>query len=171
MKKENPNKNVSRKEVLKSIIVVVVFFGILFLIVKAATKPKPVATFDQVNDLLVSRGYTVEDLTDKYKGDGSGITKNITAKQGKFVYQFFVFESNKYAQRGWDIVTTDMSKHKTTNSIESKGFHGNFIYRTILNKNDYYYLVRVGNTLAYATGAETDKQEIIDIMTELGYID
>lgn len=171
MKRENPYKNISGKEVVKSIIVIVVFFIIVFLIVKAATKPKPVATTAQVNDLLTSRGYAVEDLTDEYKGGGSGITENITVKQGKFVYQFFVFESNKYAQRGWDAVTTDMSKHKTTSSIETKGFHGNFIYRTILEKDDYYYLVRVGNTLAYAAGAETDKQEILDIMAELGYID
>ena len=40
-----------------------------------------------------------------------------------------------------------------------------------MDKDDYYYLVRVGTTLAYATGSETDKQEILDIMTELGYID
>ena len=173
MKRENPYKNISGKEVVKSIIVIVVFFTIVFLIVKAATKPKPVATTAQVNDLLTSRGYTVEDSTERYKtgSPGGGIVNVLTVKQGKFVYQFFVFESNKYAQRGWDAVTTDMSKHKTTSSIKTKGFHGNFIYRTILDKDDYYYLVRVGTTLAYATGSETDKQEILDIMTELGYID
>ena len=75
------------------------------------------------------------------------------------------------AQNGYDKVTTQIGQKRTkTQDVETKGFRGNFIYRTLLANGKYYYLSRIGSTLVYATGDEDDKKEINGIMNELGYV-
>lgn len=174
MKRESPYLTANEKQWIKAITIIVVFFAIVFLIVKAATKPKPVATTAQVNDLLTSRGYTVEDSTERYQtgSPGGGIVNVLTVEQDALVFQFFVFDDNNSAMNGYGEITTQISKHRTkTQDVATSGFHGNYIFRTLLANGKYYYLVRVGETIIYATGSENDKTVINDLISSLGYVD
>jgi len=160
------------KDWIKLILVLLMFFGIIFAVVRVSTKPKPVATSQQVKELLTSKGYGVQNLTEKYKVPGSSVTDNITVEQETLVFQFFVFDNSNAASDGYDKLTTEMNKRRTrTQDIETKGFHGNFIYRTLLANDKYYCLSRIGETLIYATGTENDREAINEIMFELGYLE
>ena len=171
-RRKRVNAEMTDKDWLKLILILLLFSLLVFAVVKAATKPTPVATSQQVEKLLTSKGYTVRDLTEKYKVSGSSVTQNVTVEQGTLVFQFFVFEDGNSSKDGYDKLTTEMNKRRTrTQDVETKGFHGNFIYRTLLANGKYYCLSRIGETLIYATGTENDREAINEIMFELGYLE
>lgn len=164
----------SKKEALKLIIVLTLFITIVTVVVKLATAPKPVASIDQVNDLLSSRGYAIKDDTERYqKGSPTGRIVNVlTVQQEELVFQFFVFEDNNSAMNAYGIITEQINGYRTmTQDVAREGFHGNFIYRSLLANGKYYYLVRVGETLVYASGSESQQKEINNLIASLGYLE
>ena len=173
MQKRYGIKVSSKKDFIKLIIILALFFAIVFLVIKLATSPKSVASIEQVNELLSSRGYTVQDSTERYQtgSPGSGIVNVLTVEQDALVFQFFVFEDNDSAMNGYDVITTQINKYRTkTQDVATQGFHGNYIFRTLLANGKYYYLVRVGETLVYASGSESDQSEINNLIASLGYV-
>jgi hypothetical protein len=159
----------SRRDLIKVILTLVIFAAIVVTVVGLSTRPKEAPTEKQVYDLLSSKGYTVEDQTERYtKNEKSTVIKNLTVEQDGLVFQYFVFENGNAAQNGYDNVTTELNKKRTiTQDVETHGFRGNFIFRTLLANGEYYYLSRIGNTLVYATGDESLQNEINGIMNEL----
>lgn len=163
---KDPNRKLTVKDYAKLFVVLDFMGALIIFVLKLAGAPKPVATYTQVWDVLVAHGYEPEDLTEEYiKNDpnlANKLTQNITVNQDDFHIAFFVFSDQNNTKNAYSSLNKTLSeterKYPTTN-IETGGSRANFIVHSIKAGGKYYYLMRIGETLLYATGNEEHSGE------------
>ena len=174
-----PKQTVKRINKAQIIGIVGAIFTVVFgiTVLKLAGTPIPAATAAQAWGVMVEHGYTPIDGTQIYIENNpsmaNDIKRNITVDQDGKRFEFFIFSESKVAMRAYDSLNRKLSeterKYPTTN-VETGGSRANFIYHGIKAGGEYYYLMRIDNTVVYAYGDEKYAGELYSMAKELGYI-
>lgn len=162
------------KDYLKAFIAFAVLGTLIFIALKLAFIPKEVATDTQVCDVLKSRGYEPLDRTEQYieANPELGIVKTILYAEENFQFFFFIFEEQEGAARVYRYYITNMSeiaRKNRNNCSETGGYRANFVRHTLKTDEEYYNLMRIGNTLAYGYCDAEKSSEMYAIMSDIGY--
>ena len=167
----------SFKMILRTVIILGAFFGVMFLIIAITTQPKSVASIKQIESVLTEQGYTPIDTTEIWKERMSEdikpcLTKSVSIQVDDIDFTFFAFSDDKSADgiRGYFNSYIRWNRFSVPNIEFSEG-HGNYVAYTLKAGGLYSLNVRVGNTLVFATSNEESAPKIHDIMVAIGYFE
>ncbi len=129
-------------------------------------------TVQQADEILQNLDYTTYDFTEEFQKENSKITRNVSVKSPYPYIEFYFFE----------LSSTDASKHlyaSLQNQIWEKSdptrsdfesFYNNYSSYGAYDSNEYYYtVVRVSDTIVYATSKEHTQNKINEILVAMDY--
>lgn len=149
-----------------------VTFGLAFwLIIDYESTPTDIATDAQVWNVLETSGYVPYDVTEKRleKEPQCGILKSIITQKEDVQIEFHVFKSDKRAQSVWAKYYSYI-RGEEFNPRSQTGRGNRVIYQTIA-QGKYYVIVRVGNTISFATSASENAGDINSFLISIGYLE
>lgn len=165
----------SFKVILRAVIVLALFFGIIFLLFAITGKPKPVATIEQVESVLTEQGYTPVDTTEMWKERMAEnikpcLTEAVSIQVDDIDFTFFAFSDDSSAEgvRSYFASWIWQNRFSTPNIEFSEG-HGNYAAYALKAAGKYSLIVRIGNTVVFALSKEENSSKIFDIMCAIGY--
>lgn len=130
----------------------------------------------QVEDFeaaVARTGYTLYEDNEDYEGKGFAVDKATVAlsEDEENRVEFFQCRDEAAAQRLYESFGTDIeSACSLSEHSHQKEFTGdNYECHGALCDETYYYRVRVGSTLLWATGSEAGREEISKVVLALGY--
>lgn len=168
-------KQTKQKYTAKNYIVALVLFAafglILYCIADYMSTPTDIATDSQVWTVLETSGYVPYDVTQKRleKEPQCGILKSIIAQKEDVQIEFHVFKSDKRAQSVWAKYYSYI-RGEEFNPRSQTGRSNRVIYQTIA-QDKYYVIVRVGNTISFATSDSENAGDINSFLISIGYLE
>lgn len=169
------SKQQKQKYTVKDYIIALVLFvafGLAFwAIIDYESTPTDIATDTQVWDVLETSGYILSDVTQQRleKEPQCGVLKSIVAQKEDIRIEFHVFESDKRAQSVW-VNAYSFIRKKELNPHSQTGHGNRVIYQTTVQEK-YYVVVRVGNTLSFATSNPENAGDINSFLISIGYLE
>lgn len=153
--------------------------GVLFTIILAvalimtSSTPLESANEEKVRETLAQYGFELQDIAEEYVQTHpySGMKNYLTCSEENFEFNFYIFIEDKYAQEGYGNLSSqiDTQKLKYPN-IQTGKARGNYAVRTLKVDDEYFYLMRIGNTLLFASGNTENMDTINAIASDLGYV-
>ncbi len=129
-------------------------------------------TAQQVDELLQSLNYTTYDFTEEFKKENPNITNNVTIKSPYPYIEFYFFQMNTVnsAKNLYASLRNQIWESKDPTRAEYENYYNNYCDYGTYDENDYYYtVVRVSDTLVYATSKEGTQDKIYEILTAMDY--
>lgn len=150
-------------------VVVVVSLATIYLVMFTNTEEKTPATSDQVSAELVELGYEPVDMTDYYEQYCHGLKKTVFTQSRYIRFYFFELNNNDNAgavYRNWYYQIKEATGGAVYSSTEDYyNYSGFYVY----DKDMYYHLVWVDNTVVMAFGGKEYKNDIFKILEGIGY--
>lgn len=166
--------NGAAKGFVKLAIAITLLILIILLVFKITIVPKTPATVEQVMDVLVSRGYEPQDITQQYFDKDTNfkqtLIKCIAIEKDDIHFEFYNFNNensaiNIYSQAHSLIVRTKRSvpyaEHDTKNA--------NYAIYTLASGGTYSVAIYVGTTAVYAYSDEENAGAISNILKDIDY--
>ena len=152
---------------------VIITIVLAIALLSASSKPLESAHEEKVRETLTEYGFELQDIADDYVETHpySGMTNYLTYSKENFEFNFYIFIEDKYAQDGYGNLSSqiDTQKLKYPN-IQTGKARGNYAVRTLKVDDEYFYLMRIGNTLLFASGNTENMDTINAIASDLGYV-
>lgn len=168
---KQPKQKYTAKDYIIALALFAAFGLIFYCIADYMSTPTDIATDAQVWAELESMGYVPYDLTQQYldKELNCGILKNITVQDDDLRIEFFVFKSDKKAADIWAEYRSFI-REKELNPGSPAGRGNRVIYYAFAQDN-YYAIVRVGNTLVFAASDEENAGAVNSFLVSIGYLE
>lgn len=118
---------------------------------------------------MEKKGYSIHDVYKQYSGDL--VSSALIALNDKASYQieFLEFKSEDYAKNSFQANRTLFRENKEDDDKEESISKDNFSKYTLVTKDMYYVISRKNNTLIYLTVDGSYKEDIDEILEDLGY--
>ncbi len=147
--------------------------ALLLLTFTACAVEKQEKQVEDFEAAISKTGYTLYEDNEDYEGKGLAVDRAMVAlseDEGTHV-EFFQCADPAAAQRLYESFGTDIaSACSLAEHCHEKEFTGdNYQCHGAQCDETYYYRVRVGSTLLWASGSETGREEIAEVVLELGY--
>lgn len=168
---KQPKQKYTAKDYIIALALFAAFGLIFYCIADYMSTPTDIATDAQVWAELESMGYVPYDLTQQHleKEPNSGILKSIAVQKDDIEINFYVFTSDKRAESVW-VEYRSFIRKKELNPLSVTGHGNRVVYQTIADDEKYYVIIRVGNTLVFATGNEESVGDINSFLVAIGYL-
>lgn len=146
----------------------VVFAAVLCLGLTGCDLKKEAVTAGDFTEVMEEKGFEIVDSTDQFP-EGS-VQEVVLALNGDYQVEFYVFDSNTQAESAYEQNRENFESYSDAKSNLSTSI-GNYNYyeQTDLGSGGYYVVSQVDNTMFYAAAEKEYKDEIREIMDELGY--
>lgn len=175
--KQSNNTKWSVKVILRVIIGLTVFCGVIFLMFSLINSPKTPATAKQVENVLKEQGFELIDTTKTHReqlGENMGYT--LTSSTSVFAddieFIFYVFTDDNSAEKIRGVLQSWIWENRfSVPNIEFSEGQANYVAYTLKANGMYSLNVRVGNTLVFAISNEESAPIIHDIMVDIGYFE
>ena len=151
----------------KSILLVALFVGVLFLFTGCGKKT--VATDADFRKVFQESGYAIYDATSQF--DATGVVESASIAQSTSGHQveFYVLKSEEDAVSMFNTNKSTFEAYKGNSSSESSANMSNYSTYTLTSSGYYMHLCRVDNTLLYVRVKDNFKKDVQAIVKKLGY--
>ena len=154
--------NNQRKRLLSIILI------IFYLFTFTGCSPKTPISVSDFTNKMETLGYEVIEDSEQCGGNGS-ISKCLYIEKGSIFVSFVVFSSKDYAVRGFNIVKKDAEYFQGGSYSTSSRNASNYSTYTLSSGDSYFYIVRIDNTLFYASCDKSEKKTLDEIIEVIGY--
>ncbi|PRR79712.1 hypothetical protein [Clostridium vincentii] len=137
------------------------------LLVLSGCSKKEAVTADGFKSTMEDAGYTITDSTKQF--EGQPVDSVQLAVKDEYQIEFFVVPTVDQAQNAYNQNKSNFEKAETSSSLMKSVEMKNFSYYAMTSGGIYYVVSRVDNTFIYVHAPEIYKDEISDIISELGY--
>jgi len=170
MDKERLDEKVTVRGVIFLILTILGLFGLFVLMVNIGEDKTP-ATYEQVYNTLEQYKCDANDSTEQYLEayPNIGLKYVISARNTDFLFDYYEFETTDDAYGAYQKLNAGINENFSRDAIETGGDMRNYIIHTYLYDNEYYYLMKVDNTVLYCESSEANKALVNDIAHTLGY--
>lgn len=170
MAKARLDEKVTVRGVIFLILTILGLFG-LFVLMNSIGEDKTPATYEQVWNTLTEYECTPLDYTEHFCENYPELDfKYAVSCRNAYIYvDFFEFSNVEDANIAYSKFNTVINKNFSKDAIETGGDMRNFTIRTYLYEGEYFYLMRVSNTVFYSRCLEPNISLVNDIANSLGY--
>ena len=170
MAKERLDEKVTVRGIVFLILTILGLFGLFVLMVNIGEDKTP-ATYEQVWNTLTEHECTALDYTEYFNEEYSELDFEyaISCRDDDIYVDFFQFSNIEDANIAYSRFNSVINKNFSKYAIETGGDMRNFTIRTYLYEGEYFYLMRVDNTVFYSRCLEPNKSLVNDIASSLGY--
>ena len=165
-------KTYSVGEYIRSIIMFIILILIIYFSLKSASVPKTPATLEQINEVLTSYGYVVEDTTNNYvdKSYGPGLIQSIGTENDDLHFEFFVFSNGYDAVDAYGHFHSYFIRTRESGTLmEGKNSSGNYSIYSLRTMEKYSVAGYVGNTAVYAKSDTENESMVNQILSDIDY--
>lgn len=152
---------------------VIITIVLAIVLISASSTPLESAQEEKVRETLTEYGFELQDIAADYLKTHpyAGMKNYLTCNKENFEFNFYIFLNEKYAQEGYSNLSSqiDTKKLKYPN-VQTGKARGNYAVRTLMVDDEYFYLMRIGNTLLFAVGNKENMNIINSIASDLGYV-
>ena len=162
----------------KSMIIGIIVISAIVLILIAVggvvftklNKEKPSIDAQTFKTIMEEKGYQLADAKSQFS-EYDYIEKVYLAADSKFSYQieFYQLVDNDYANQFYITNMTKFENAKSSSSIETTVNGKNYSKYTLLSNGKYMVISAINNTAIYVNVDESHKEEVDNILNELGY--
>ena len=151
-------------------IVVVVLITIGGVVFTKLNKEKPSIDAQTFKTTMEEKGYQLADAKSQFS-EYDYIEKVYLAADSKFSYQieFYQLVDNDNANQFYITNMTKFENAKSSSSIETTVNGKNYSKYTLLSNGKYMVISVINNTAIYVNVDESHKEEVDNILNELGY--
>ncbi len=151
-------------------IVAVVLITIGGVVFTKLNKEKPSIDAQTFKTTMEEKGYQLADAKSQFS-EHDYIEKVYLAADSKFSYQieFYQLVDNDYANKFYITNMTKFENSKSSSSIETTVNGKNYSKYTLLSNGKYMVISAINNTAIYVNVEESHKEEVDNILNELGY--
>ena len=151
-------------------IVVVVLITIGGVVFTKLNKEKPSIDAQTFKTTMEEKGYQLADAKSQFS-EYDYIEKVYLAADSKFSYQieFYQLVDNDNANQFYITNMTKFENSKSSSSIETTVNGKNYSKYTLLSNGKYMVISVINNTAIYVNVDESHKEEVDNILNELGY--
>ena len=150
-------------------VIAVVIIGALLVIFSFLNKEKTSITADTFSDIMEDKGYILKDSTSLFAEYGSIVTKSFVAQKNGYQIEFYQLSDAENAISMYNTNKAKFESQKTNSSTSATASMNNYNTYSLTTNEKYKYVSRIDNTLVYLDVSETYKDEVKDIMKEIGY--
>lgn len=170
MAKARLDEKVTVRGIIFLILTILGLFGLFLLMVNVGDDKVP-ATYEQVWNTLTEYECTPLDYTEHFSENYSELDFEyaISCRDNDLYVDFFQFSNVEDANIAYSMFNSVINKNFSRDAIETGGDMRNFTIRTYLYEGEYFYLMRVSNTVFYSRCLEPNKSLVNDIASSLGY--
>ena len=163
-------KKISKK-ILPTLIFLIIFGSVCYLLFSWAFQSKTPATAEQVWDVMIAQGHTPYDVTEQYYKNSLFVKKCIAFQEDDLHFQFLIL-SDKSSADGMYIEYISRIRSKTLGrpQVEHHTSYPNFGVYTVEADGKYYVSIFVENTAIYAYCDAENMDVINDIRRVIGYV-
>ncbi len=164
--------------IIVAIVVLVVIAGIaIFINVNGGSntdnnKDKQAISASEFKTLMEQKGYSILDATDQFKSYEK-IKQVYVAMSTDYSYkiEFYEVEDDAYATSFYNTnrYTFRTSKSDSDEETENNGEIENYSKYTLTSDTNYKLVTRINNTIIYADVNIDDKDNVENVLKELGY--
>ena len=154
---------------MKKILLSIIFILSLFLLT-ACTLSKQVLTTADFSEIMEKKEFRIIDITNQYS-ENTYVKEATLAINNNNEYQieFYVLDNKDSAK---DMFNKNKRIFDESDSVARSSENVNMInysYYKVTNDNEFKYICRVENTFIYINTSKDKKDEIINIINDLGY--
>lgn len=138
------------------------------------TGKKTPYTTQQVQEVLQSYNYTTYDATEELQKQNSKIVKGVSGKSNNPYLEFLFIEldSDSSAKSLYTSLYKQLWEKHDPHTIIGSSYYNNYSSHEFHDEDDYYHtIVRVSNTVVYASSKEGSKSKIYEILIAMDYDD
>ncbi len=151
------------KRLVLSIMCLVSLFGL------TGCGNKTEITTDQFKSKVESNGLLTTDVTTQYSEYEYVKEATVALKEGEYQIEFYVLDNEANATSMFNTNKTIFETYKGNASKETSSSVGNYSKYTLQSNDLYMYLCRVKNTLLYIKVDDKYKDDVKNIVKDLGY--
>ena len=150
----------------RGILLVVVCLLVLF--VTTGCMNKKAITTSEFKNKMEGKGFTIVDVLEQFS-EYQYVKEATVAKNDDFQLEFYVLSDTERANYMFNTNKEIFQNSKGSSSFETKNKVGNYENYSLTSAGYYMYVSRVNNTLIYLKVNESKKDEVIEIIKDLGY--
>ena len=156
----------------KKYIPVLILIGLVIILSFAIKGPRKEASVSEVKEAIEKEGYIAYDCMEIASDNFEDLKQAIGFEKEDRFFIFFVFNDDAPAAAAFaSYVSYVRLNHNAPQHREIDTYYSNYTVYTLGAKGDYYAVVRVGNTLVYASAPDDDRGDICNIIRSINYFD
>jgi hypothetical protein len=138
-------------------------------IVLSSCGTKTAINAEQFKSELKEKKFTIQDVTNQFAGADTVESVIVASSPEGYQIELFVLKDAGAAQQIFNLNQANFEQEKPESSSNSKASGKNFSkYEQTCNES-YYCISRIDNTMIYLRVPEKNKDEVKDILKDLGY--
>lgn len=156
------------KNIAKTMLIISLCFSSLFLF--SGCGKKEAISAEKFRTKMENKGFTVRDVTNQFQSEAS-VKQGYAASNNKYQIEFYDLESNSSAVSMYNH-NLNKFKEEVDNSNATKSNTkemSNYARYAAIANGKYKVLSRIDNTLIYINADSNYKDEIKEILDDLGY--
>lgn len=146
---------------------VVICFFMLFALTGCGSKT--VKNTSDFKSIAENHNYTITDVTSQYASYGYIKEATVAQSSDGWQVEFYVLDDEGNATSMFNTNKSTFENYKGNSSSESSSSMGNYSSYTLTSSGYYMHLCRVDNTLLYVKVPDTYKDDVKNLVKELGY--
>lgn len=158
------------KSLFLTVGIVLIFCIIVFLLFSFVIKGKTPMTANEFKTFMQENGFTVSDVTSQYsKYDYVKQIYVAVANNSSYQIEFYEISDNKYARMFYNNNKTIIESSKGSISSHVNINMGNYSKYALSSDNKYKVIARIDNTVIYLNVDSDNKDEVKELLKEIGY--
>lgn len=145
----------------------ILVFSILILFTGCSNKKE--LDGENFKTYMKKKGYSIHDVYKQYSSDLVVSALIALNEKGAYQIEFLEFKSEDYAKNSFQANRTLFKENKQDEDKEESVSKDNYSKYTLITKDMYYVISRKNNTLIYLTVDGSYKEDIDEILEDLGY--
>jgi len=137
------------------------------VLVLCGCSKKEAITADVFKSKMEDLGYKITDATGQFQGQA--VESVQLALKDDYQIEFYVVPSVEQAESAYNQNKSNIKNIETSSTTMKSLEVKNYSYYSMTSKEKYYVVSRVDNTFIYVAAKVEYKDEISDIISELGY--
>jgi len=150
-------------------IILVVAIGGGIVIFKLLNKEKTPISASEFNTTMKNEGYVMTDTTDQFARYGDAVLKSYAAQKSGYQIEFYELSTEENAISMYNTNKSKFESEKANVSSSTTSNMKNYSTYSLNTNGTYKYLSRIDNTLVYVDVDEDYKDDVKEIMKEIGY--
>ncbi len=143
-------------------------YALVIALFLTACGSKTALTNNQFIEKMESAGYQTVDAANQF-GEGEVEAVSLAIKEGKYQIEFYVLPSNDQAVSAFNGNKSDFEQMKGNGASSGELSGSNYNYYGLSTDEGYYVVSRVDNTMIFINTSAQYKDEIKEILKEIGY--
>lgn len=143
---------------------------LICMFIFTACGSKTAINTDKFISTMESKGFVISDVTDQFAGVDFLNDVTVAMKDsGEYQIEFYNLKDESNAIEAFNINKEEFEKEKGSTSTESSASLKNYSTYSLTSNGKYMYVSRIDNTLIYLDVSKEYKDEVKEIINELGY--